>query len=286
MKKILFFGFFTLNAFAQNGTEIFLCEISAVSNRVILSDPQNITERAGYDNQPFFHPKKNLLYYSASTNDQNDIWVYDYKSKARSRVTNTLDSEYSPTVIPGERFLSCIVQRKSTGYQDLVKFDLSNPKKSEIILKSEEVGRVGYQAWASESSLITFILGDPHKLILRNLKAKTDSLIAKNIGRSLHKLPKENKFSFVQEQNNQYEVKTYDFKTRSFEAVAPSNADSEHFHVWTSNGVLLESHEKGIRFFKNETKTWEDVVLPSNLPKMKISRMAIKGKKIALVLEE
>jgi hypothetical protein len=286
MKNLVLLLFAGFSTFAQNNTEIFLCDYSDQNGNIILTNPKNITERVGYDNQPFFHPTQELIYYSARDNDQTDIWTYNYRTGARSRFTNSIDSEYSPTVIPGEDFLSCIVQRKSTGYQDLVKFPLKKSTIAEVILKSEVVGRVGYQAWMNENSFLTFILGEPHKLIYRDLKAKKDTLIASKINRSLHKIPGQDSFSFVQEVEGQSEIMTFDVKTKKVKTIAKSNSDSEHFNVWTSSGVLLESYNSGIRFFRNSSQKWDEVDLPSNLPQKRISRMAIKGYKIALVLEE
>jgi hypothetical protein len=286
MKKLFLLLLLGFNSLAQNATEIFLCDFSEQNGNIILTNPKNITERVGYDNQPFFHPKKDFIYYSARENDQTDIWVYNYKTGVRTKFTNSIDSEYSPTIVPGEEFLSCIVQRKSTGYQDLVIFPLVKSTKSEIILKSEIVGRVGYQAWLSENNYITFILGEPHKLVYRDLKSKKDTVIATKINRSLHKIPSQNSFSFVQEVENKSIIKSFDVKTKQVKTLAESNSDSEHFNVWTESGILLESYESGIRFFRNSSQKWDEVDLPSNLPKKRISRMAIKDHKIALVLEE
>jgi hypothetical protein len=286
MKKLLLLLLFVTNSFAQNGTEIFLCDFSEENGNIILTNPKNITEREGYDNQPFFHPSKDLIYYSARENDQTDIWAYNFKTGAKTKFTNSIDSEYSPTIIPGAEYLSCIVQRKNTGYQDLVIFPLQKSTTSEIILKSEEVGRVGYQAWMTDNTFITFILGEPHKLYLRDLKSKSETLIATKINRSLHKIPSQNSFSFVQEVDNKSIIKSFDLNTKQIKTITESNVDSEHFNVWTESGVLLESYSSGIRFFRNSSQKWDEVDLPSNLPKKRISRMAIKDHKIALVLEE
>jgi hypothetical protein len=286
MKKLFLLLFIGFKSLAQNATEIFLCDFSEENGNIILTNPKNITERIGYDNQPYFHPTQELIYYSARENDQTDIWAFNYKTGAKTRFTNSVDSEYSPTIIPGDEYLSCIVQRKKTGYQDLVIFPLQKSTTSEIILKSEEVGRVGYQAWLTDNEYITFILGDPHKLYFRNLKSKTDTLIASGINRSLHKIPSQNSFSFVQEVENKSVIKSFDVKTKQIKTLAESNMDSEHFNVWTESGILLESYDSGIRFFRNSSQKWDEVDLPSNLPKKRISRMAIKDHKIALVLEE
>lgn len=289
MKYVLFTLCLLVSPFvqAQPGTDIYLLDLSVSAGNIRLSNPKNISNKVGYDNQPFFHPTDPLLYYvSAMPDKQTDVWSYNLQTGARTQLTQTPDSEYSPTVLPGVRYLSCIVQRASNGDQDLVKYDLKKPANARIILESQKVGKVGYQAWLSDTELVTFILGDPQTLHFMNLAQRKDTLLATNIGRSLHRIPKQNVFSFVQIIDGKAMIRSYEPVYNTIADIAEGQAGSEHYNTWTPDGILLESKGNEILSYDPTSKQWQPVQLPDNLPKRKISRMAVQGNKMAIVLDE
>lgn len=286
MKKILALLFVSNLLFAQNGTEIFLLDISESGGTITLSNPQNITNRRGYDNQPFFHPNQPLLYYTAMQDGQTDIWSYNLKTGVGLQVTNTIDSEYSPTVTPDQKYLSCIVQRKSNGDQDLVKYNIKNPTETQLIFESQKTGKIGYQAWLNSNELVTFVLGEPQTLHYQNLTDKKDVVVAPNIGRSLHLIPKQKAFSFVQQIDKKWLIRSFNPQKNTITDIAESSPDSEHYNTWLSENIIFESRNTDIFSYNLITKEWKSVSLPDMLPKRKISRMAIKGNKIAIVIEE
>ncbi len=286
MKKLFALFFISASLFAQNGTEIYLLDISNSDGKLTLSNPKNITNRLGYDNQPFFHPKKPLIYYTSAKDGQTDIWSYDYKKGKNSQITNTIDSEYSPTVTPDTKYLSCIVQRKSNGDQDLVKYKIDDPLEIQIIFESQTTGKIGYQAWLNKNELIAFVLGEPQTLHYQIISSKKDTIIAQNIGRSLHLIPQQKAFSFVQQVDKKWLIRAFNPSKNTIVDIAESSPDSEHYNAWTSDGIILESRNAEILSYDSATKQWEQMILPESLPKKKISRMAVKGNKIAIVLEE
>ena len=286
MKNLFALFLISTSLFAQNGTEIYLFDISNSDGKLTLSNPQNITNRLGYDNQPFFHPKKPLIYYTSSKDGQTDIWSYNYKTGKDSQITNTIDSEYSPTVTPDQKYLSCIVQRKSNGDQDLVKYNIKHPTETQMIFESQKTGKIGYQAWLNQNELVTFVLGEPQTLHYQVINSKKDTIIAQNIGRSLHLIPQQKAFSFVQQIGKKWLIRAFNPSKNTITDIAESNPESEHYNAWTSEGIILESRNTEILSYDSVIKQWKSVILPENLPKKKISRMSVKGNKIAIVLEE
>jgi hypothetical protein len=286
MKKLLTLLFVSNLLFAQNGTEIFLLDISESGGNITLSNPKNITNRRGYDNQPFFHPTSPLLYYTAMQDGQTDIWSYNLKTGVGLQVTNTIDSEYSPTVTPDKKYLSCIVQRKSNGDQDLVKYNIKNPTETQMVFESQKTGKIGYQAWLNPNELITFVLGEPQTLHYQNLTEKKDIVVTPNIGRSLHLIPKQKNFSFVQQIDKKWLIRSFNPKKNTITDIVESHPDSEHYNAWLSENIIFESRNTDIFSYNLMTKEWKVVTLPDMLPKRKISRMAVKGNKIAIVIEE
>ena len=182
----------SLTVYAQQppGSEIYLLDLSVKKAGVTVANPQNITNKPGYDNQPSFHPDKQLLYYaSANADAKTDLIEYNIKTKATRNLTNTTDREYSPTVTPDKKFLSCIIQRDD-GVQDLGKYPIDGGS-AEVLINTL---KVGYHAWVNPETLLLFVLGDTVTLHQFNLTSKNDVIVAKRVGRSLRPIPKSNEY--------------------------------------------------------------------------------------------
>src|SRR5258706_16362451 len=157
MKKLLACTFLlvSLNAFSQAGSEIFLFDLRLRKDNVLADNPKNITNHKGYDNQPFFHIDKPVIYY-ASFNDEgrSDIKFYNYKSEETKSLTQTTEKEYSPTLTLDKQYISCIIQRDNHA-QDLGKYPVEGGEP--IIIIDNLI--VGYHVWADNSHLGLFVLG-------------------------------------------------------------------------------------------------------------------------------
>ena len=117
----------------QQASEIYLFDIQTSENGMELVRPRNISRHPGYDNQPHFHPDKPLLFYSSFNDDgRSDIRVYQLETDKTDSLTNTTEREYSPTVTPDGRFVSCIIQRDD-GAQDLGKYPIGGGKPTVLI---------------------------------------------------------------------------------------------------------------------------------------------------------
>src|SRR5690349_9591484 len=91
----------TLGAQQLPGNEIYLFDLTKRKNDFVLSGAENVTNHPGYDNQPFFHPNKPIVYYASANDDgKTDIIAFNYKTKHPEKLTNTSEREYSPTVTP------------------------------------------------------------------------------------------------------------------------------------------------------------------------------------------
>ena len=289
MKKIIvLIGFLSVVqlSMAQDPSDIFLFDLSVKKDKVIASNPVNITKHKGYDNQPFFHPKLPVIYYSSFNDDgRADIVSYNYKTAKTSGITQTTEREYSPTVTLDQHSLSCIIQRDD-GKQDLAKYPIDGGEPHVII----DNMKVGYHVWADNSHLGLFILGTPNTLHYILLPMKKDTIIAQNIGRSLHRIPGEAAISFVHKvSDTEWVIKKLNNKTLNVTTLTNTLPGREDL-AWTPDGKIIMTDGTKL-FFSQPGKitTWTALDISSGFEVLKsVTRIAVSadGKKLAVVVSE
>ena len=265
-------------------TDIFL--IPFEEGRIIVSGLRNITKRKGYDNQPhFLSDSKKLFYTSIGGDEQADIFLYDLVNAASKKLTNTSESEYSPTMTPDGQFFSTVRVEKD-GTQRLWKFPFSG---GDPVLVLEQVKPVGYHAWIDSDTLALFILGEPATLQIADVRSGKSSVIASNIGRSIHKIPGTKRISFVQKLTEQTgTIKEYDPESQQTRELIPLFAETEDY-TWTPHGTLITS--KGAKLYTwnpSKDKDWVELADLSSGGLKKITRIAVSPdhKWVAFVAEE
>lgn len=282
---VLVFIFAAIVAYSQPSTEILLFDLSARKNSVSVANPVNFTNHKGYDNQPYFHPVATKIYYSSFNDDgRADIQVYDYKLKTKTPVTQTSEREYSPTVTPDRGHISCIIQRDNNA-QDLGKYALDGGPADVII----DNMIVGYHVWADNSHLALFVLGNPNTLHYLRLPTKKDTIIAENIGRSLHRIPGESAISFVHKvSEKEWLIKRLNTHTMEITTIAPTLPGRDDL-CWLPDGKILMSDGTSLFFLApGKSQTWQKVNSPAISSLKGITRLAVSsnGKKIAVVVTE
>jgi hypothetical protein len=290
MKQFLIIIFITstLQSASQTGSEILLFDMKITNARVFLSNGENFTNHKGYDNQPFFHPRKPIIYYSSfDDNGRSDIKYYDFEKKETRNFTLTQEREYSPTVTPDENFISCIIQRDN-GDQDLAKYPIEGGK-PEVLINHL---KIGYHAWAGENKLLLFVLDDSvhNSLHYYYLGKNADTVIAENIGRSLQKIPGQNGMSFVQIISEGLSIiKKFDMNTGVISTIVNSLPGQDQL-TWLQNDTILMSDGSKIFSYQPEKdKEWQAVIIDTDIFEGKrVTRLAtnIANNKLAVVVSE
>ncbi|GAB3195731.1 hypothetical protein ABID22_001595 [Pontibacter aydingkolensis] len=272
---------------AQPSSDILLLDMAVKKNQVILSNPRNITNHPGYDNQPSFHTSQPLVYYSSANADgKMDIRSYNLNSKQTTDFTATPVNEFSPTLTPDGMHISCIIQREN-GQQDLGIYNIDSKEVTVLI----DNLTVGYHAWIDNKNLLLFILADKgHELQHYNFDTKQNKVLAKSIGRSLHKIPGQNAISFIDKSDStQWLIKRYDHKTGAITTIAPTLPQKEDI-TWTKNGFILSSDGSKIYTLKpGKNQDWQPVKVQGNTTLLKsITRMATNNEnnQLAVVVSE
>lgn len=273
-------------SFAQQppGTDIYLFDLVFKKGKFVVTNSVNITDRKGYDNQPLFHPEKPFIYYaSADDEGRTDIVMYNHETGRTRNLTNTSEREYSPTVTPNKKFISCIIQRDN-GAQDLGKYPIDGGD-AEIIIDNLTVG---YHAWRDDKTLFLFVLGQPNTFREYSIDDKKDRIISETIGRSLHRIPGTTDISFVDKSSSEWTIKKVKRKDGTIETVGKTLPGREDL-TWTPGGKIIMSD--GVKLFywmPGKSKDWTPIDFPDGLSLSGITRLTVnaKGNKIAVVANE
>lgn len=265
-------------------TEIYLLDLSISKKGISIANPVNITNHPGYDNQPFFHPDQPILYYtSANTEGLTDLVEWNYETDTNRFITKTPEREYSPTVTPDKKFISCIIQRDN-GAQDLGQYPIAGG--DPVVLINSLT--VGYHAWIDPDNLLLFVLGDTLTLQKFTLSTKKESILSTKIGRSLHQIPGTTAMSFVHKAwEDVWVIKKInpDGTMEDLIHTVPGHEDL----AWTPDGKIIMSDGKQLFYYQpGKPQHWREIEMPPHMPVGAITRLAVSpaGNKIAIVVGE
>lgn len=284
MKKIYFLFLFSTYYFvAQTNTEVHVFDITLTNNKYHLSNGKNISNNKGYDSQPYFY-ENNKLIFASSRNNNTDIVIYDLLDNTKRFISNTPNGgEYSPQRIPNSKSISA-VRLDNDGLQRFYKYNFKTGKNKELIQKL----KVAYPNWYDKNTVVAVsIVNDSLQLFISNLKKKTNISVAKNVGRSVHKIPNTDLMSFISKENKKYWlVKSINPKTKEIKTIT-SVGKSEDI-TWLPNGILLIAKDNSIYKFNPKTDKYPNLFFSFSDENINnISRITVNstGTKIALVAE-
>ncbi|HEX8853856.1 MAG TPA: hypothetical protein VF754_10235, partial [Pyrinomonadaceae bacterium] len=228
---------------------------------------------------------RRLLYTSIRADGQADIYRHDLRDGQTVRLTETTESEYSPTLTPDGRFFS-VIRVERDGTQRLWKFPLPG---GQPVLVLERIRPVGYHAWIDARRLALFVLGEPHTLQLADTSTQQAETLAQNIGRSIHRVPRQQRISFVHKSSDtEWLIKTYDLRTRQTQTLFKTLPASEDY-AWTPQGSVLMA--KDSKLFQLTPARgggdWREVADFAAQGITRITRIAVspQGDRVAFVVQ-
>ena len=282
MKKILFFLLLSNFLFAQTNTDIFLYKLTDFERGNTISG-KNISNNTGYDSQPYFYSKKEIVF-SSNRNGQTDIAKYHTESATISYINHTPNGgEYSPQRIPDSQNISA-VRLDNDGLQRLYEYNLKSGESKEIITDV----KVAYPFWYTKNKIIhVAIIGDDLDLMITDLKTSKHTTIQKKVGRSLHKIPNSELVSYVSKTNDIWSIKSLNPKTGETKLIIHAIGKNEDI-CWLPNGTLLMANGSNIMNFNPKTGTsWSLFYDFSKNEHKNISRITVnsEGTLLALVSE-
>lgn len=267
-------------------TDIFLATLEGSSSDLKVVDVKNITNRPGYDNQPAFRGNDAVLFtalHGEGDNANTDIFQYNIEDGKTQRLTQTSESEYSPTPMPtGDSF--SVIRVEMDGTQRLWSFPFEEGQPNVVL---PDVAPVGYHLWLADERLALFVLGEPHTLQVVRLNQEPKVLMP-HVGRCLKKIPRQNAFSVVQRPSDKpWVLKRFDLNTLQSEELIAVKEGSEDY-AWTPDGTVLMASDS--QLFRWNPRHESDWVLVTDLEAYglkQITRLAVSpdGRHLAMVAE-
>jgi dipeptidyl aminopeptidase/acylaminoacyl peptidase len=277
---------------------VFLAPFSVRDGAVTIGPAVNISNNPGYDNQPAFTPDGAAVLFTSVRGDRkpdakntaqtgSDIYRYDIKSGQLSQVTNTAESEYSPTVTPDGRHIS-VIRVEPDGTQRLWQFTLDG-QSPELVLT--DIKPVGYHAWAGPNTLALFVLGKPQTLQVADRRTGKADIVAQGIGRSVQRVPRGG-ISFVLREATEEgkppiltisELDLDSRQTKPLVRAVPGATEADL--AWTPDGLLLMAYQGKLFGWRRGEPELKPVADLEALGLRGVTRLTIspKGDRIALV---
>ena len=303
MKRLilaLFAGFLFLPAtlFAQRPAQqppslalpecdIFLFDLVDRDGAVQLKNGRNITNRPGYDNQPWFTPNSRSILFSANGQpDRTDIFEYHIDSEETRQVTDTPTQEYSPQISPDNRTLS-FVSDGETANQSIWTTRRESPQESWLLQQQGQREPVGYYSWNHETGDILYWSRYGFSLTLVRSSENSSHYVTGNAPPSSpHIIPGSRKFSFLHRQGNgEVWIKELDPESRAIRPLTVVIGNSRNY-AWTPDGHILMADDDRLYLWSPESDDgWKQVANLEELGVRDVTRLNVSpdGLRLALV---
>jgi hypothetical protein len=301
---------------AQNtlpNTDIFLLDMKQQNGQYSFGQPVNITNREGYDNQPYFTPDGKYVYYSSIRENKNaDIYRYEIGSGQTEQFTNTPTDEYSPQLSPDGKYISVVrVEKDSEQRIWLLPVKKEKGKEKEYVIM-QNMDSVGYYTWINKTNIAFIDIRKPQWICINSGKIerffdtrpaeahkinsdKSINCFDKGVGRALLKsnsnsnyIKGEHVLYTKLENDSSYSVYSYPEEGYAHyrnKKVISLPKGTQDFALGPDNTIYTGSKGKLYKFKQGTDKDWVQIADFSNTTVKDFYRLAInkKGDRIALV---
>ena len=277
-------GFST--AFCQYpSTSIFSFNFEMEGDSLYLTDPKFLSgfNTTGYNNQPSFFNNREVYF---STNMYNDtlteIAKINLSNNRLYRVTETIESEFSPTLSPDPDFFSVVRIERDGNDQSLWLYPIDRSSYGRRLMSNLKT--VGYHLWLSEDEVALFLVTDPISMAIANVNTEDYKIILENIGRCL-RLSQNGEIIFVHKlSSNNWYLKSYDPDLGSIKIIHETLPGKEDFEVLPDGSIIMGDGSQLYRYIDYGINAqWTKIDDLKSLGISNITRMAISQDKLLIV---
>ena len=275
----------------SRGTDVWVAQLYRVDGAPSLGRPKRVTNADGYHNQPAFTADGRSVLYSAAPGGAAgappDIYRYDIRARVVERLTNTPESEYSPAPVPGGRRHFTVVRVERDSAQRLWRLNGEGLVVTPVLPRER---RVAYYVWADSARMVLALL-DSGGLSLHVADAATGRLLpaARNVGRSIQRVPGRGTVSFVQRDSAGALWLTELVPATGRTARLIRLPDGVEHHAWLPDGTVLAGSARGLLFARPGAKgvLWRAIAVPKGARGLVITRIAVSPRwdRVAFVAE-
>jgi hypothetical protein len=264
-------------------TDIFLAELRIAGDHIEIGTPRNITNRPGYDNQPWFLRDGSALLYNADMGGQTDVFRYDLATATSTRLTDTPVNEFSPSLTADGSEMLIVRWEADMSDGHLWRY---SPDGVPIGVHAADVPRVGYYGVMNENLIVAFVNDSARTFVMADARTGERRRVGERLGGSPpQRIPRAAAMSFVQQDSaGDMWIMRADSVTDDMTPIAPAVEGSVSY-AWTDDGVLLMPRGNAIYALDPARETeWRQVARFDSIGT--IARIAINAAndRIALVV--
>jgi hypothetical protein len=273
-----------LAASAQDATDIFLADLRLEQDAIVLGTPARLTDRAGYDNQPWFLPDGSALLYVSDAAGSMDVFRHDIESGRSVQLTRTPQHEFSPS-LPGDGTRMLVVRWEADMSDGALWWYSADGEP--LAEATGSVPRVGYYAFADAGTLALFINDDVQSFVLADARTGETARIGEGMGGSAPRpiAGRPGSVSFLrQHSDGSWWLSRLDTASREVTALVRMLDGVVHYS-WTADGSVLAASGATLHRWRPGSDGWQAVASFDDPSLQSISRIALSpaGDRIALV---
>lgn len=221
-------------------TDVVVFDVYPHGDHLHVGSLVRITERDGYDNQPSFLDEDRIVFSSIRGGEASNIIGYSVAGDTLEPVTDTPESEYSPTPVPSGDALSVVRVEMDGVSQHLVRIPLDGGPPERLL---PHVDDIGYHAWLDEERVALYRLGEPATLHLANIVTGEVGLVAQDVLPVLRQVPGDPSVSFAQrDADGLVQIRLLEGESGDVVTVTSTPGNTAE-HAWLSSATLLSLHD-------------------------------------------
>lgn len=255
------------------------------TGKFVVHSPRYLSafNEGGYNNQPFFiNDYEILITVQEKGAGQTDIFKLNLGLNTLQPLTRTSLSEYSPTLTPDGKYISCVrVDDQATGLQRLYRYE--RKPKGKAISPLPDIKNVGYHAWLDTQNVALFLVGKPHQMALVNIESKDPLLFTSDVGRCMTRNAAGHLVYVHKISETYWYIKEYDPLMQRSIILAETLPGCEDFAMSSEGYFFMCKGSKLYVMHPEKEKSWSEVADLKFFGLDSVSRMALRGDRLILV---